>query len=105
LQAEREVRRLADDLVFVGSTNNATGDDETGGDPYAHLQRLIVEQYRTGGIDDCQTGANRSFSVRFVGHRSAEIHQDAVTHVTRDKSTEIFRGRGNPCMVLRHHLS
>ena len=93
LQTRRQVRRLADDRGFrCGSFADLVADDHRpGGDADPHRELDPGRPADCGiqlrhRIDDIETRPHRTLGLVLMGARVAEIDQDAVAHVLRDKA-------------------
>ena len=93
LQTRRQVRRLADDrgLRCRSFADLVADDHRSGGDADPHRE---LDPGRPGDcgiqlrhrIDDVETRPHRTLGLVLMGARVAEIDQDAVAHVLRDKA-------------------
>ena len=112
LQTRRQVRRLADDRGFrCRSFADLVADDHRSGgdaDPHRELDpgrprdRGIQLRHR---IDDVETRPHRTLGLVLMGARVAEIDEDAVAHVLRDKAV-VTPDRGTaPALIRRDDIA
>jgi hypothetical protein len=95
LQTRGEVRRLAD-YVVLGSLS--ADDDHARGDADARLKLFGQLEVRYS-VDHGQGASRRSLGIVFAGARIAEIDQDPVAHISRDKALEPFHDFGDRTMI------
>jgi len=90
LQTGSEVRRLADDRLFLrrAFTNQIADHHEPGGNTNAGLQPNGADIEAADRVDDTQPGANRPLRIVFMRLWVAEIDQHAVAHVFGNKPVE-----------------
>ena len=106
LQTRRQVRRLADDRgLRCGSFADLVADDHrSGGDADPHRE---LDTGRPGDcgiqlrhrIDDVETRPHRTLGLVLVGARVAEIDEDAVAHVLRNKAVVAPDRRAAPVLI------
>ena len=112
LQTRRQVRRLADDCgLRCGALADLVADDHRSGgdaDPHRELDpgrprdRGIQLRHR---IDDVETRPHRSLGLVLMGARVAEINEDAVAHVLRDKAVVMPDRRTAPALIRRDDIA
>ena len=90
LQPGGEVRRFADDRLLLrrAFADQIADDHQPGGDPDARLQLDGFDIEATDGVDHAQPRPDRPLGIVLMRPRVAEIDQDAVAHVLRDKAVE-----------------
>jgi len=108
----RQVRRLADDRgLRCGSFADLVADDHrSGGDADPHRE---LDPGRSTGcgiqlrhrIDDAETRTHRSLGLVLMGARVAEIDENAVAHVLRDKPVVAPDRRAAPVLKRRDHIA
>jgi hypothetical protein len=112
LQTGREVRRLADDRGFrCGAFADLVADDHrSGGDADSHRE-LDPRGPRDRGIQlrhrlhDIETRPRRTLGLVLMGARVAEIDQDAVAHVFRDKAVVAPDRRAAAVLIRRDDIA
>ncbi len=112
LQTRRQVRRLADDrgLRCRSFADLVADDHRSGGDADPHRE-LDPGRPRDCGIqlrhriDDVETRPHRTLGLVLMGARVAEIDQDAVAHVLRDKAVVAPDRRTAPALIRRDHIA
>ena len=112
LQTRRQVWRLADDRGFrCGSFADLVADDHRpGGDPDPHRELDPGRPVECGiqlrhRIDDIETRPHRTLGLVLMGARVAEIDQDAVAHVLRDKAVVMPDRRTAAALIRRDDIA
>ena len=106
LQTRRQVRRLADDrgLRCRSFADLIADDHRSGGDADPHRELDPGRPADCGiqlrhRIDDVETRPHRSLGLVLMGARVAEIDEDAVAHVLRDKAVVMPDRRAAPALI------
>src|ERR1700738_3421097 len=108
LQSSGYVRGFADDRLLLRGTGaqQIADDDETGSDADAAAERRSgVRLQRRDCGDDIEPGHDRALSVVLVRLRIAEVDEDAVAHVLRDKPADAADRLGDMAMIGTDHLA
>ena len=90
LQAGGEVRRFADDRLFLrrAFADQIADDDQPGGNPDPRLELGGFDIEAADSVDDAQPGSNRPLGIILMRPRVAEIDEHAVAHIFGDKTIE-----------------
>ncbi len=112
LQTRRQVRRLADDrgLRCRSFADLVADDHRSGGDADPHRELDPGRPADCGiqlrhRIDDVETRPHRPLGLVLMGARVAEIDEDAVAHVLRDKAV-VAPDRGTaPALIRRDDIA
>ena len=72
----------------IGPANQVADDHQPGGNANARLKLDGFDIKATDGADQSQPGPDCPLGVILMGARVAEIDQDAVAHVLRDKPVQ-----------------
>jgi hypothetical protein len=112
LQTRRQVRRLADDrglrcrsfadLVADDHRSRGDADPHRELDPGRPRDRGIQLRHR---IDDIETHPHRTLGLVLMGPRVAEIDEDAVAHVLRDKAVVAPDRRAAAVLIRRDDVA
>ena len=86
-------------LLRRAFANQIADDHQPGGDPDARLELDGSDIEATDRVDDTQPGPDRALGVVLVRRRVAEIDQDTVAHVLRDKPIELADNTGDSAMI------
>ena len=112
LQTRRQVRRLADDrgLRCRSFADLVADDHRSGGDADPHRELDPGRPADCGiqlrhRIDDVETRPHRTLGLVLMGARVAEIDEDAVAHVLRDKAVVAPDRRAAPALIRRDHIA
>ena len=112
LQTRRQVRRLADDRgLRCGSFADLVADDHRpGGDADPHRELDPGRPADCGiqlrhRIDDIETRPHRALGLVLMGARVAEIDEDAVAHVLRNKAVVAPDRRAAPVLERRDDIA
>jgi hypothetical protein len=105
LQPRRQVRRLADDRLFVrrAFADQIPYDHQPGRDPDPRLEPDGFDIEAADRVDDAQPRTGRPFGIVLVGLRVAKIGKNTVPHVFSDKPVEPDDYSGYSTMIRRNH--
>jgi hypothetical protein len=107
LQAGGEVRRLADNRLFLrrAMADQIADDHQPGSDTDTRLKLDRFDIEATDGVDRAQPRSYRPLGVVLMGLRVAEIHQDAVAHIPGDKAAGPGDYFGDSAVIGGDHLA
>ena len=101
LQPGGEVRRLTDDRLFLrrAFADQIADDHQPGGDPDARLELGGFDIEATDSVDHAQPRPDRPLGIVLMRPRVAEINQNTVAHVFRDKAVEARDDLGDGAVI------
>jgi hypothetical protein len=80
-------------------TDQIADDHQPGGNPNTRLELDGFDVEATDRVDSAEPGPDRALGILLMGSRVAEIDQDAVAHVFRDKPVELGNHRGDSAVI------
>src|SRR6516164_5545027 len=106
LQPRGEVRRLADNCLFLRGTRSyqVTDDHDPRGNTYPRREPAFRLD-GTNGVRQLQPCAHRSLGIILLSLRVTEVGQDAIAHVFSDKAIMSAYRFGNALMIRTIHLA
>jgi len=92
-------------LLRRSFADHIADDHQSGGDPDARLELDGSDVETTDGVDDTQPRPDRPLAIVLMRPRVAEIDQDPVAHVFRDKPVEAPDNLGDGAVIRADDLA